>query len=245
LGHGGVAAVSAATGLARPTIEAGLMELDQPDPLPPGEVRAPGGGRKPLTRTDPTLLTDLSALVDPVSRGDPQSPLRWCSKSLRQLAQALVQKGHRISHSKVGDLLRQAGYSLQGNRKTLEGASHPDRDAQFEHINAQAQHWQALGQPVISVDCKKKELVGPFQNGGREWQPQGQPEQVRVHDFVDQELGKAIPYGVYDMTKDQGWVSVGCDHDTAEFAVASIERWWQKMGQTLYPTATDLMIACA
>ena len=162
LGHGGIALVSAATGLSRPTLESGLSELAQPDPLPPGQVRASGGGRKPLTLTDPTLQADLEALVEPVSRGDPQSPLRWVSKSLRPLAQTLAQQGHRISHSKVGALLREAGYSLQANRKTLEGAGHPDRDAQFEWINAQAQHWQAQGQPVISVDCKKKELVGPF-----------------------------------------------------------------------------------
>lgn len=244
LGYGGVAVVNAATGLARPTIETGLTELDQPEPLAPGQVRAPGGGRKPLTLTDPTLSAALEALVEPVSRGDPQSPLRWVSKSLRHLAQALTQKGHRISHSKVGDLLREAGYSLQANRKTLEGAAHPDRDSQFEYINAQAKHWQASGQPVISVDCKKKELVGSFRNGGREWHPQGQPDEVRVHDFVDKEGGKAIPYGVYDVAKNQGFVSVGCDHDTAEFAAATIERWWQKMGQTRYPAATDLMIAC-
>jgi hypothetical protein len=180
--------------------------------------------------------------VDPVTRGDPESPLRWTSKSLTKLAVALGERGHRISARKVGDLLKGLDYSLQATRKTTEGAAHPDRDAQFEHINAQAQAFQARGQPVISVDTKKKELVGAFKNGGREWQPAGQPEAVNVHDFPSQAVGRAIPYGVYDVGANQGWVSVGTDHDTAEFAVETIRRWWRQMGAPTYAGATELLI---
>ena len=205
-------------------------------------VRRPGGGRQALTVRDPTLVPDLEALVDPVTRGDPESPLRWTCKSLSHLATALQERGHRISARKVGDLLREQNYSLQATRKTTEGASHPDRDAQFAHINAQAQAFQARGQPVVSVDTKKKELVGAFKNGGREWQPTGQPEAVQVHDFLSQAVGRAIPYGVYDVGANQGWVSVGTDHDTAEFAVETIRRWWLRMGAPAYPQATDLLV---
>jgi hypothetical protein len=243
LGRGGVTRVAQVTGLARSTLRRGMDELEAPATAAPGaRVRRPGGGRKPLTDHDPTLLADLEALVDPVTRGDPESPLRWTSKSLAKLAGALRERGHRISGRKVGDLLKGLGYSLQAARKTTEGAAHPDRDAQFEYINAQAQAFQARGQPVISVDTKKKELVGSFKNGGREWHPVGQPERVNVHDFPSQAVGRAIPYGVYDIGANQGWVSVGTDHDTAEFAVATIRRWWQQMGAPSYPGATDLLI---
>ena len=244
LGRGGVALVARATGMARSTIAQGISELTVTPTVVPSEqrLRRPGGGRKPLTEQDPTLLRDLEALVEPSARGDPQSPLRWTCKSLSKLAEALGEKGHRISGRKVGDLLRDLGYSLQANRKTKEGASHPDRNAQFEHINAQALAFQQRGQPVISVDAKKKELVGEFKNSGREWQPKGQPELVQVHDFPSQALGKAIPYGVYDVWANQGWVSVGTDHDTAEFAVATVRRWWEQMGAPKYPDATELLI---
>ncbi len=243
LGHGGVTLVAEATGLARSTITQGITELTA---LPPGigeeRLRRPGGGRKRLTDHDPTLLRDLEALVEPATRGDPESPLRWTCKSLSKLAAALGKQGHPISGRKVGDLLHALDYSLQANRKTREGASHPDRNAQFEHINAQVLAIQQRGQPVISVDTKKKELVGEFKNGGREWQPTGQPELVQVHDFPSIARGKAIPYGVYDVGANQGWVSVGTDHDTAEFAVATMRRWWQQMGGPQYPTATELLI---
>lgn len=205
-------------------------------------VRRPGGGRTSLVAHDALLLKDLEALVDPVTRGDPESPLRWTSKSRAKLARALRERGHRISGRTVGRLLRGLGYRLQAARKTTEGADHPDRDAQFEHINAQAQAFHERGQPVISVDTKKKELIGAFKNGGREWQPTGQPERVNVHDFPSQAVGRAIPYGVYDLAQNQGWVSVGTDHDTAEFAVATIRRWWQQMGAPTYPGATELLI---
>jgi hypothetical protein len=244
LGHGGVTLVARATGLARSTIAEGIQELAAPPTAAPGEqrLRRPGGGRKPLTQHDPALLRDLEALVEPSTRGDPESPLRWTCKSLSKLATALRAQGHPISGRKVGDLLRELDYSLQANRKTREGASHPDRNAQFEHINAQALAFQQRGQPVISVDTKKKELVGEFKNGGREWRPTGQPERVHVHDFPSQALGKAIPYGVYDVGADQGWVSVGTDHDTAEFAVATVRRWWEQMGLPKYLEATELLI---
>jgi hypothetical protein len=251
LGRGGVSAVAIATGLRRNTIHAGLRELQAgagggPDPSPrPGaarRVRAPGGGRKPLTAHDPALLRDLEALVEPVTRGDPMSPLRWTCKSTRQLATELKRQGHRVSHQTVAELLHALDYSLQGNRKTKEGATHPDRDAQFTYINAQARAFQERGHPVISVDTKKKELVGDFKNGGREWRPAGHPEPVRVHDFVDRELGKAIPYGVYDLAANQGWVSVGTDHDTPAFAVQAVRRWWAEMGRPVYPHATELFI---
>jgi len=247
LGHGGVTLVAAATGLARSTLGRGLKELAVQAAasgalLPEDRSRRPGGGSKPLVERDPTLLADLEALVEPTSRGDPTSALRWTCKSLARLAQELSQQGHRISARKVGDLLHALDYSLQATRKTREGSSHPDRNAQFEYINAQTQTFQARAQPVVSVDCKKKELVGDFQNRGREWQPKGQPEEVRVHDFPDPQLGKAIPYGVYDVTANAGWVSVGVDHDTAQFAVETLRHWWFQMGRERYPAATELLV---
>ena len=245
-GWGGIRAVADATGLSPTTIRKGLVELrararDPRKPLPT-RVRRVGGGRKCKTESDPGLLAALEALVDPATRGDPESPLRWTSKSTRNLARQLTKQGHPVSDRTVGRLLRKAGYSLQGNRKTKEGDAHVDRNAQFEHINAQAKSFMRCGQPVISVDTKKKELVGEFKNGGREWRPQGEPDEVRVHDFLDKNLGKAIPYGVYDLTNNHGWVSVGIDHDTAQFATEAIHRWWKKMGRKRYPRATELLI---
>jgi len=251
LGRGGVTAVATATGLRRNTIQAGVRELRAgagPTGVAPGapesepRVRAPGGGRKALTAHDPSLVRNLEALVEPVTWGDPMSPLRWTCKSTRQLAAELERQGHRVSHQTVADLLHALDYSLQGNRKTREGAAHPDRDAQFAYINAQVQSFQQRGQPAISVDTKKKELVGDFQNGGREWRPVGHPEAVRVHDFLARDLGKAIPYGVYDLAANQGWVSVGTDHDTPAFAVQTVRRWWAEMGRPVYPQATELLI---
>jgi hypothetical protein len=247
LGHGGVTLVCAATGLARSTIGRGLRELaDLGNHGVPAaadqRVRRPGGGRKLLVEQDPTLLSDLEALVEPATRGDPTSPLRWTCKSLARLALELGQRGHRLSARKVGDLLHGLKYSLQATRKTHEGSSHPDRNAQFERINTQTKAFQQRGQPVVSVDCKKKELVGEFANGGREWQPQREPEAVRVHDFPDPTLGKAIPYGVYDVTTNSGWVSVGIDHDTAQFAVETLRHWWNQMGQARYPQASELLV---
>jgi Rhodopirellula transposase DDE domain len=246
LGWGGVSAVALATGLSRTTITAGLRELrdraEQPDATRPARIRRPGGGGKYLTATDPGLLPALEALVDPVTRGDPESPLRWTCKSTRRLAGELTRQGHPIGPRCVAALLKGAGYSLQANQKAREGGAHPDRNAQFEHINAQVAALQRRGQPVVSVDTKKKELVGDFKNGGREWQPLSVPEEVRVHDFQDKELGKAIPYGVYDITNNQGWVSVGIDHDTAQFAARSIRRWWEEMGAARFPRARELAI---
>lgn len=246
LGYGGITAVAQATGLARDTIRLGLRELQyrrqHPDEPLGVRLRMPGGGRKPLTVVDPSLTPALEALVEPLTRGDPQSPLRWTCKSTRKLAEELRCQGHPVSDRTVAALLQEAGYSLQANRKTREGSQHPDRNAQFEYINSQAQRFQKRRQPVISVDTKKKELVGDFKNGGREWHPQGEPEEVRVHDFMDKELGKAIPYGVYDVTNNQGWVSVGIDHDTAYFAAGSIRRWWQEMGSQRFPHAEQLLI---
>jgi len=242
-GRGGIAAVCAATGIARSTIGYGLRELrgTAPDSALRG-VRRKGAGRKPLTETDPTLLSDLERLVDPATRGDPMSPLKWTSKSLRNLAAALHALGHRVGHDVVGTLLKKLGYSLQANRKTLEGSSHVDRDAQFRHIAETVKAAIAAGQPAISVDTKKKELVGDFKNGGREYQPAGSPEQVRVHDFIDPKLGRAAPYGVYDIADDKGWVSVGIDHDTAAFAVNAIRSWWTNMGRGRYADAHTLTI---
>lgn len=245
LGWGGVTLVSRATGLSRPTIGAGLRELDEPVRERAAQslrVRRPGGGRRPLTETDPDLLAALESLVEPVTRGDPESPLRWTCKSTRRLAEELSRQNHPIGPRSVAALLSAAGYSLQANRKTREGASHPDRNAQFEHINACVKRFLKRGQPAISVDTKKKELVGDFKNGGREWRPHGHPEEVRVHDFLDKKLGKAIPYGVYDLLNNQGWVSVGIDHDTAQFAVNSIRRWWEEMGQQRFARAKELLI---
>ncbi len=246
LGHGGIGLVARATGLARATISNGCRELREvaagATGLPPRRVRRPGGGRKPLTAHDPDLVTALEALVDPLARGDPESPLRWTTKSTYQLATTLRAQGHRIGPWKVGQLLRARGYSLQAPRKTREGRQHADRDAQFTQINTTAAQFQARGQPVVSVDTKKKELVGDFANGGREWQAVGCPEEVRTHDFPDRDLGKAIPYGVYDLAANEGWVSVGIDHDTAAFAVASIQQWWEQMGAARYPQASELLI---
>ena len=243
LGHGGVARVARAAGVSRPTIRQGLRELAGSD-VPTERVRREGGGRKSLAERDPALLTDLEALVDPDTRGDPMSPLRWTCKSTRQLAGALQERGHRVGYRTVAALLDQAGYSLQAAAKTLEGTQHPDRDAQFRYLNDQVKAFLAAGQPVVSVDAKKKELVGPFKNGGREWQPQGQPERVNVHDFPDKHVGKAIPYGVYDVGRNAGWVTVGRDHATATFAVASLRRWWQVVGPDAYHEADRLLI-CA
>jgi Rhodopirellula transposase DDE domain len=248
IGWGGITLVAQATGLSQTTIRAGIAELKDPSPLA-GEatpefnrIRRLGGGRKPLSQTDLTLCRDLKELVDPVTRGDPQSPLCWTCKSTRHLAEALVKKGHQVSHQTVERLLQDMDYSLQANRKTREGSSHPDRNAQFEYIASKVRSFQRRGQPVISVDTKKKELVGDFKNVGREWQPQGQPEHVRSKDFKDKKLGKVAPYGVYDLTANEGWVSVGIDHDTAEFATESIRRWWQRMGLQAYPQAKSILV---
>jgi transposase len=243
LGRGGQAAVSRATGLSLPTVRAGLREIEQgATALAGGRIRREGAGRPRTADRDPTLRSDLEALIEPTSRGHPQSPLRWTTKSIRRLAGELVRQGHKTSHRMVAELLHELGYSLQANRKVLEGSSHPDRNAQFEHLNAAVQLQLSLGDPVISVDTKKKELVGPFRNGGKELRPKGNPEQVRVHDFLIPELGRANPYGVYDLAQNEGWVSVGTDHDTAAFAVASIRRWWETMGKPLYPDAKRLLI---
>jgi hypothetical protein len=244
LGHGGIATVARATGLAASTVRHGKQELMSPSTSLDvrRRIRHQGAGRKPLTAQDQALVKALDALVEPTTRGDPMSPLRWTCKSTRRLAKELGRQGHRVSHSKVGQLLKALNYSLQGTRKTQEGTSHPDRNAQFEYINARVKDFQQRGQPVVSVDTKKKELVGDFANSGREYQPQGAPERVRVHDFVDKRLGKAIPYGVYDMTQNCGWVSVGVDHDTAEFALATVQQWWQRMGCRMYPKAQQLLI---
>ncbi len=241
-GYGGIAAVSRATGIAVSTIGRGLKELATAARLDADRVRRPGGGRKPLVATDAALLDDLLALVAPSERGDPMLPLRWTCKSLRRLAGELAARGHRISHTVVGELLKQQKFSLQANCKTREGSSHPDRDAQFAYISQSVSAALAEQQPVISVDTKKKELVGDFRNGGREWHPQGQPEEVRVHDFLIKELGRAVPYGIYDLAANAGWVSVGMDHDTAAFAVQTIRRWWHEIGHVRYPGAKRLVI---
>ena len=243
VGHGGIALVERATGISRSTISRGLEELDRPGAaLPPERSRHPGGGRKRAVIKDPTLLADLDALVEPTASGSPMSPLRWTSKSVRHLADELLNLGHAVSHRLVAELLHAAGYSLQANRKTREGAQHPDRDAQFRYIAATVRRVQQRRQPTISVDTKKKELVGNFKNPGREWRPPGTPEPVRVHDFIIPAQGKAIPYGVYDLGRNEGWVSVGIDHDTARFAVNAIRRWWTLMGRRAYPRATALLI---
>jgi transposase len=245
LGHGVVKRVHEATGVARGSILAGLKELEQePKDLTVHgrRIRRPGAGRKKLVEHDPGVREALERLVEPVTRGDPELPLRWTCKSLMQLARELNGHGHTISHVSVGALLKELGYSLQGNRKTLEGGDHPDRNAQFEYINGKVEAALSAEQPVISVDTKKKELVGQYKNGGKEWRPQGQPEDVKVHDFVDKELGRANPYGVYDLSHNSAWVSVGTDHDTASFAVATIRSWWLAMGKALYPGAKELLI---
>jgi Rhodopirellula transposase DDE domain len=239
-GYGGIAAVSRATGLAASTIGRGLKDLA--DELPPGRVRRQGGGGKSAVKRDPGLLPALLSLVEPEARGDPMSPLRWTCKSLRRLAAELTKRGHPVSRTVVGELLAQEKFSLQANRKTREGSEHPDRDAQFAHISASVAAALREQQPVISVDTKKKELVGDFKNAGREWRPQGDPEEVRVHDFLQPELGRAVPYGLYDLAANAGWVGVGMNHDTAAFAVQTIRRWWHDLGQVRYPTAERLVI---
>jgi transposase len=247
LGRGGITLVAEVTGMSRTTITTGLRELRQcasgaTPPLDPNRCRQPGAGRPHVEMADPTLVRDLEQLVDPPTRGDPMSPLLWTCKSTRQLRDALKTRGHAISHQTVSTLLRELGYNPQVNRKTREGASHPDRNAQFELISRQVRAFQQRQQPVVSVDTKKKEILGDFKNGGAEWQPEGEPEEVRAKDFPDKKLGKAIPYGVYDLTCNQGWVSVGIDHDTARFAVRTLSRWWAEMGQPLYPKAERLLI---
>lgn len=245
LGRGGITKVAQATGVSRRAIHVGLRELsDLKEPVknPPKRIRKEGAGRKSVIQTDVGLMSALEKLVEPMTRGDPESPLRWTCKSLRTLAGELSANGHPVSYPVVGDLLRELGYSLQANRKVLEGSDHPDRNAQFEFINEQTTQQLMAGNPVISVDTKKKELVGAYKNNGTTWCPEGKPEQVKVHDFVDKELGRANPYGVYDVGSNTGWVSVGTDHDTASFAVETIRRWWRTMGRQSYPAASELMI---
>jgi hypothetical protein len=243
IGRGGISLVARASGVSRRAIYDGLSELKQkPDrtrKIRGPRVRKQGGGRKKALAKDPSLIQDLEKLVEPVTRGDPESPLRWTCKSVRKLAEELRRLGHDASHTLVSELLREQKYSLQANRKTMEGASHPDRNAQFEHISEKVQQFLRLGQPAVSVDTKKKELIGEFKNGGREWRPKGQPEPVRVHDFGKV---KDVPYGVYDLGRDAGWVNVGTDHDTAAFAVESIRQWWHMMGRQTYPQARQLLI---
>ena len=238
----GVTAVSQATGVARSTIGRGVVELRSDNAQLTGRIRRPGGGGKAKIETEPGLLETLEALVQSAIRGDPEAALRWVSRSQRHLVRALAERGFTVSQKLVGRLLRRLGFSLQGNKKTREGASHPDRDQQFEHINKKINQFQGASQPAISVDTKKKELVGDFKNGGRELRPKGAPEPVRVHDFKIPELGKVSPYGIYDITANSGWVNVGIDHDTAAFAVESIRRWWQALGKSRYLGATSLLI---
>ena len=243
IGRGGQAAVAQALGVSPRTIRQGMRELSHPDlRVGPGRIRREGGGRKRAVEHDPKLREDLEKLIEPTTRGDPESPLRWTCKSLRRLAEELRRQGHQASHRIVADLLHEMGYSLQANRKTLEGTGHPDRNAQFAHLSEAVQLQLDLGEPVVSVDTKKKELVGPFKNGGRELRPTGQPEEVLVHDFLIPELGRVSPYGVYDVAQNEAWVSVGVDHDTAAFAVESIRRWWRSMGEAQYPKATRLLV---
>ena len=241
LGHGGIRLVAQAAGVREATVSLGVDELDS-GAGPLGRARRPGGGRKRAADLDPGLVPALLALVEPDERGDPVSPLRWTTKSTRNLAGELTRQGHKVGADTVGDLLRAEGFSLQGNAKTLEGKRHPDRDAQFRYVNEQVKAHQATADPVISVDTKKKELVGQFANAGREWRPKGRPAAVRTHDFPDDSAGKAVPYGVYDLTADAGWVNVGTDHDTAAFAVESIRRWWKAAGSSDYPAARRLLI---
>ncbi len=242
MGHGGVRAMARVSGLARSTIYRGLADIRDNVSAPIGRLRQPGGGRKKKLLEDTTLVTDLKRLVEPVTRGDPMRPLLWTTRSLRNLVEALKRKGHRVSPTVVGELLRDMGYSLQANSKTREGGQHIDRDAQFEYINTKAMDFLAANEPIISVDTKKKELVGNFKNNGREWRPKGNPELVNVHDFIDPKLKRAVPYGVYDINNNVGWVSVGTDHDTAAFAVNAIRRWWRTMGKKRHPKAKRLMI---
>lgn len=241
-GFGGVSVVARVTGLARSTIARGVEEIEQKPDVETRRVRKPGGGRKLKRIADSTLLADLRRLVEPATRGDPMRTLLWTSKSLRHLSRALAAKGHSVCAMVVADCLRELGYSLQANRKTREGGGHMDRNAQFQYLNDQAAAFLKADEPVISVDTKKKELVGNYKNNGREWRPQGTPEEVNVHDFIDPKLGRAVPYGVYDIADNKGWVSVGTDHDTASFAVEAIRRWWTMMGRERYPQASRLMI---
>jgi len=245
LGYGGITTIAQATGLAASTIRLGQRELHtsaKEGNSGGRRLRTPGGGRKSVIEKDATLLQALDGLVEPTARGDPMSPLRWTCKSIRHLARGLEQQGHQVSHTKVGQLLKQLGYSLQRTRKTQEGSSHPDRDKQFSFLNQQVQAFQRRGQPVVSVDAKKKELIGVFAQGGREYQPKGHPEAVQVYDFLSLADGQGIPYGVYDLTTNKGWVSVGTDHNTAQFAVQTIRQWWCQMGQQAYPQARELLI---
>ena len=248
LGWGGISLVAQATGLSPVTIRQGIAELKDSTTLAADEaegnarIRRPGGGRKRLSESDCTLRKDLEELVDPATRGHPQSPLLWTCKSTRNLADALTEKGHDVSHQTVARLLQEMDYNLQVNRKTKEGASHPDRNAQFEYIAKRVRSFQRRGQPVVSVDTKKKELIEDFKNGGQEWQPKGEPEEVRCKDFKDKQLGKVAPYGIYDLTANVGWVSVGIDHDTAQFATETVRRWWQNMGRPVYPQAKELLV---
>lgn len=243
VGHGGIGLVEQATGISRSTISRGIRELNTTGTtLPVERTRRPGGGRKRTVDTDDRLAADLDALVEPTTSGDPDSPLRWTSKSVRRLATELQAMGHTVSYRLVAQLLHAADYGLQANRKTREGPQHPDRDAQFQYLNEQVRRFQRQHRPAISVDTKKKELIGDFKNPGREWRPKGNPEAVRVHDFLIKEQGKAVPYGIYDITRNEGWVSVGIDHDTASFAVHTIRRWWTRMGRRAYPDTTALLI---
>ena len=241
-GRGGISAVSRATGVSRQVIRQGVAELKAPTAMSPSRIRREGGGRKKAADLDPSFKTDLEKLLESTTRGDPESPLRWTCKSVRNLTAELKRMNHVVSHQVVADLLHKLGYSLQANSKTKEGTNHPDRNAQFEHLNGKVKWCLSRKEPVISVDTKKKELVGEFKNGGSELRPKGDPVKVRVHDFIDKELGRATPYGIYDIGRNSGWVSVGIDHDTAEFAVESIRRWWRSMGREAYPKATRLLI---
>jgi len=242
LGHGGITLVELATGISRSTVQRGVRELESQQTLAPARTRKPGGGRKRAVDKDAELVTDLEALVEPTAAGDPDSPLRWTTKSVRRLQMELEAMGHAVSHRVVAEILHRLDYSLQANRKTLEGTSHPDRDAQFRYIHEQVRQFQKNAHPAISVDTKKKELVGDFKNSGRQWRPKGNPEPVRVHDFLIPEQGKAIPYGVYDLQRNEGWVTVGVDHDTGRFAVNAIRRWWKVMGRPAYGSPTALLI---
>src|SRR3954452_9435338 len=242
IGRGGIAKVSRATGVSRRAIASGLDQLRAPDALDAGRIRRPGGGRKRTVETDATLRADLERMIDPVTRGDPESPLRWTCKSIRKLTEELRRVGHATSRRMVAELLHELGYSLQANRKTIAGKGHPDRNAQFEHINRKVRAALKSGGPVISVDAKKKELVGDFKNAGREWRPEGDPEPVRVYDFIIPGLGRVTPYGIFDIARNAGWVNVGTDHDTSAFAVESIRRWWNSMGRVQYPEAKSLLI---
>jgi transposase len=241
-GRGGISAVSRATGVSRQVIRQGIAELKEPMAMGPSRIRRQGGGRKKVADLDPSLKRDLEKLLESTTRGDPESPLRWTCKSVRNLTAELRRMNHVVSHQVVADLLHELGYSLQANSKTKEGTNHPDRNAQFEHLNGKMKWCLSRKEPVISVDTKKKELVGEFKNGGGELRPKDDPVKVRVHDFMDKELGRATPYGIYDIGRNSGWVSVGIDHDTAEFAVESIRRWWRSMGREIYPKATRLLI---